>query len=120
MKSRPQYYSESFKLGVIQRVLSGEMSKEQARIAYGIAGNSSILTWMRAFGYATDSPPSLPMKNTSQPSASNEAKTLKKEIKHLHKRLELEQQRSEFYQTIIDIAEREWGISIRKKFDTKL
>ncbi|MEX2603316.1 MAG: hypothetical protein WD361_03895 [Gracilimonas sp.] len=119
MRSRPQYYSDSFKLGVIQRVLSGELTKDQAKIEYGIGGNSVILEWMRTFGYPTDSPSGLPMKNNTVKSTPNDPEELKKQIKQLQRRLELEQQRSEFYQSMIDIAERELGIAIRKKFDTK-
>lgn len=119
MQRRPQYFSDSFKLGVISRVLSGEMSKEQARIHYGIGGNSAILNWMRSFGYSTDSLSSLSMKDKTPQPSPNDPEELKKQVKQLQKRLELEQQRSEFYQTMIDVAERELGIAIQKKFDTK-
>jgi transposase-like protein len=119
MRSQPRYFSDSFKLGVISRVLSGEMSKEQARIHYGIGGKSAILNWMRSFGYSTDSLLPVPMKKTSLSSTTNETEALKQQVKDLQKRLELEQQRSEFYQTMIDIAEREQGVQIRKKSDTK-
>ena len=118
MRSQPRYFSDSFKLGVISRVLSGEMSKEQARIHYGIGGKSAILNWMRSFGYSTDSPLPVPMIKTSS-STTNETEALKQQVKDLQKRLELEQQRSEFYQTMIDFAEREQGVQIRKKSDTK-
>ena len=119
MQRRPEYYSDSFKLGVISRVLSGEMSKEQARIHYGLGGNSAILNWMRSFGYPTGSLSSMPMKDNKPQTSPHDPDALKKQVKQLQKRLELEQQRSEFYRTMIDIAERELGIAIRKKFDTK-
>lgn len=117
MESQPQYFSDSFKLGVIQRVINGEMSKEQARIYYGIGGKSAILNWMRKFGYSTVLPPT--MKNKSVKADCDDPLELKKQVKHLQKRLEIELQRSEFYQTMIDIAERELGVAIRKKSDTK-
>ncbi|MDR9419548.1 hypothetical protein [Gracilimonas sp.] len=120
MKTRPQYFSDSFKLGVISRVLSGEMSKEQARVYYGIGGNSAILNWMRTFGYTNDSNPSRPMKDPSSTISTDDPEVLKKQIKRLQKQLELEQQRTEFYQIMIDIAEQELGVPIRKKSDTKL
>lgn len=69
---------------------------------------------MRSFGYSTDSPLPVPMKKTSLSSTTNETEALKQQVKDLQKRLELEQQRSEFYQTMIDIAEREQGVQIRK------
>jgi len=43
---------------------------------------------------------------------------LKKRVRQLEKQLQNERIRSEFYQTMIDVAERELGISIRKKSDT--
>ena len=43
---------------------------------------------------------------------------LKKKVRQLEKQLQNERIRSEFYQTMIDVAERELGISIRKKSDT--
>lgn len=119
MQNRPQFYSDSFKLGVIQRVVNGEFTKEQARLYYGISGNSAILNWMRKFGYTTDSPTLPPMKNTPDKGASDDPEELKKQLRHTQKLLEREQLRSEFYQMLIDIAERELGVSIRKKSATK-
>lgn len=120
MQKRPQYFSDSFKLGVIQRVISGELTKEQARIHYGIGGSSAILNWMRKFGYTSDSTHPIPMNKKPLDDHPSDPIELKKQLKHTQKLLEREQQRSEFYQTMIDIAERELGISIRKKSDTRL
>ncbi|HET8864459.1 MAG TPA: transposase [Gracilimonas sp.] len=120
MQKRPQYFSDSFKLGVIQRVVTGEMTKEQARIHYDIGGSSAILNWMRKFGYTCDSPDSKPMEKKPLKDHPSDPSELKKQLTHTQKLLEREQLRSEFYQTMIDIAERELGISIRKKSDTKL
>lgn len=115
MQKRPQYFSDSFKLGVIQRIVSGEMTKEQARIHYGIGGNSAILNWMRKFEYTSHSPDPKPMKKKSSNDHTNDPAKLKKQLRHTQKLLERGQLRSEFYQTMIDIAERELGVSIRKK-----
>jgi hypothetical protein len=49
-KSQP-IYSDSFKLGVIARIVNGEISKEGDRQLYAIGGNSLILEWMRKSGY---------------------------------------------------------------------
>lgn len=119
MNKRPQYFSDAFKLGVIAQVTSGVMSKEQARIHYGIKGNSAILNWMRTFGYTDQTPALTPMKNKSSKAPNNTLVELRNQLKHTQKLLEREQVRSEFYQIMIDIAEREHGIPIRKKSDTK-
>jgi transposase len=109
-------YSESFKFGVISRVVSGQLTKQQAQRKYGIGGKSTILEWMRSYGYGTDPQPHSPMAKSSDKSRESDPKN--KRIKQLEKQLENERIRSEFYKTIIDVAERELGISIRKKSNT--
>lgn len=119
MKNKPTKpqptYSDSFKLGVVRRVADGEMSKEQARVAFGIGGNSSILEWMKKYGYCMD-PLTQPAMATPHDKPGPEE--LKKKVRQLEKQLQNERIRSEFYQTMIDVAERELGISIRKKSGT--
>ena len=114
--SKPQpTYSESFKLGVVMRVANGQITKEQARVIYNIGGSSSILEWMRKFGYCNEPVSDKPMADSHDKS---DPEQLKKKIRQLEKQLQNERIRSEFYQTMIDVAERELGISIRKKSDT--
>jgi|AntRauTorcE11897_2_1112592.scaffolds.fasta_scaffold10667_2 hypothetical protein len=114
IKSHP-FYSDSFKLGVVGRVANGELTKEQARVEYGIGGNSSILEWMKKFGYYSNPDIHFPMAESPDKLAPEQ---LKKKIHQLEKQLKNERIRSEFYQTMIDVAERELGIAIRKKSDT--
>lgn len=115
-RSKPQpTYSDSFKLGVVARVVNGEFTKEQAQIEFGIGGNSSILEWMRKYGYYTD-PPNQP--DMTKPHEKTGPEDLKKKVRQLEKQLHNERIRSEFYKTMIDVAERELGINIRKKSDT--
>ncbi len=116
-RKKPQpYYSDSFKLGIVRRVANAELTKEQARIDFGIGGNSSILEWMRKFGYCSDSPTQRAM--TKPKPSSEDPKQLKTRIRKLEQQVRTEQIRSEFFETMIDVAERELGISIRKKSDT--
>jgi len=42
-------YSEEFKWKVVKDVLSGKLTKEEARRVYNIRGNCAILYWMRKF-----------------------------------------------------------------------
>ena len=49
MKKHQGYYSEEFKWLVVQEVLSGKFTKEEARKVYGIRSNCAILYWMRKF-----------------------------------------------------------------------
>ena len=116
-RKKPQpFYSDSFKLGIVKRVANAELTKEQARIDFGIGGNSSILQWVRKFGYCTDSPTQRAMKEPK--TSSEDPEQLKKRIRKLERQVRTEQIRSEFFETMIEVAERELGISIRKKSDT--
>ncbi|CAN5468193.1 hypothetical protein BH23BAC3_BH23BAC3_33500 [soil metagenome] len=47
-------YSEEFKWKVVQDVLSGNLTKEEAHRIYSVKGNCTILYWMRAFSGIKD------------------------------------------------------------------
>jgi len=49
MCKKPRYYSDAFKIRVINEVKSGVLTKESARRKYDIKGNSAVLNWMRKF-----------------------------------------------------------------------
>ena len=50
MKKKKQgYYSQEFKWKVVQEVLTGKYTKEDARKIYGIPSKCAILYWMRQF-----------------------------------------------------------------------
>jgi transposase-like protein len=120
LKTRP-FYSDSFKLMVIKRVVSGELTREGARRVYGIGGVTTILKWMIKFGYCdhpqTHAPMSEPTKRIDT-TENGDDQDLQKRIQLLEKQLHNERVRSQLYRTMIEVAERELGIAIRKKSDT--
>ena len=94
--------------------------------------HGQLLQWMRKLGYlAEERRTQRPLKinyriqNITEPILSNDQykeKTndeLLKRIAQLEKMLEMEKLRSEGYDLMIDIAEKELKIPIRKKSDTK-
>ena len=110
--SGKNYFSESLKRAIVVEVQSGLINKEQARKKYGIKGKSSILNWIRKFeGSDTDS--------IDMDYNKSDKRDLIKRIKELERQLEDEQIRSFGYSKMIDIAEEQLKISIRKKPDTK-
>jgi transposase-like protein len=118
-------YSESFKREVVKEFLEGKLSKIQLRRKYNIGGKSAILTWMRQFGYSGENhvprrikfESSLP--DISMPTSEKSRDELQKEIRDLKRKLEDERLRSEAYLRIIQKAEVEFKIPIKKKPDTK-
>jgi transposase len=93
-----------------------------------ISGNAGIVRWMRQLGYTevpvkdrylpSSKPLSLPSKKANKP-ISADATSQEQRIRELERLLEDEQLRSEAYRRIIDIAEKEFNIPIRKKPGTK-
>jgi len=43
-------YTLGFKLGLIERIESGEITYKQAQSTYGIQGRSTVLVWLRKHG----------------------------------------------------------------------
>ena|SRR5688572_9603135 len=119
-----QCYTVVFKRKVIEEYLAGGISQMGLLRKYRIGGKSSIPKWMQQLGYITKPvtsakftiqiPPDL-AKKTDLKSVSE----LHKRIKELERQLEDEKLRSEAYGRIIDKAEKELKIPIRKKPNTR-
>jgi len=106
-------YSDSFKREVIREIKSGFLSKAEARRKYDIPGRSTIIGWIRKFdGKTTDYRRIMDYKKSDK-------EALIKRIKELERKLEEEQIRSEGLSKMIDIAEEQLKITIRKKSSTK-
>ena len=107
-----QLFSEEFKRIICEHYLNGNSSKEEIRVQFGIKGKSSLLYWLRKFGYVeSKSKPNqeLPFMAKSKKETS---KSLEKENEDLKLQLEM-------YKRMISKDEKEFKISIVKKSDTK-
>ena len=124
-----QHYSEAFKRMVIQEYLNTGVSKMSLLKKYNIKMKSGIQRWMRQMDYEnihqktgylpdTNTTASLTSKKVKEDSSATEDE-LKARIRELERLLEDEQLRSEAYNRIIDIAEKEHHIPIRKKPNTR-
>jgi len=110
---------ETFRLKVIQEVLEGKRTKEEARRFYGIKGKSAILEWIRNYsgekGYGRGG------KALSSKEKPNN-KLIKEQasrILALEKALRIEKLRVALSNEMIDIAEAKFEVQIRKKFGAK-
>ncbi len=74
-RSQPTFYSDAFKLQVINDYLASGKTKNEIQKKYGIRGKSTLLYWLRKFGYADTSCKTLPKKQSNDP-----LNTLKKSI----------------------------------------
>lgn len=114
-------YSEEFKWQVVQEVLSGKMTKEEARKLHSIHGNCTILYWMRKFS-GNDNYRNFHSFGTSLEEMSKLKKpdaSIKK-IEELEIRLKEANVRAALWQKMVEIAEEQLHIDIKKKYGAQL
>ena len=120
MKKENGYYSEEFKWHVVQQIISGEYGKEEARRIYGIKSNCAILYWMRKFSGNDDyRAGGDPLSNPLAMSKSKNEKALETRIKELEETLKRERLRADLWQKMVQVAEEDLKINIRKKSGAK-
>ncbi len=116
-------YSIREKLELLLSYSNSGMSKSKFQQLHGL-GHSTLTKWFNIF--AEEEPPqpqeSRAMKLTkplSEPVQSAKEEFLERENARLRKALEYEKLRSLAYNTMIDIAQRELNVDIRKKSGAK-
>jgi len=111
-------YTEEFKRYVCNDYLTGDLTRKQIERKYQL-GNYRLTFWLKEFGYEVKKPSfvffpamSTTKKGEHQNQDDNQSKDLKRQLEDA---LLL----AESYRKMIDIAEKELKINIRKKSNTK-
>jgi len=107
-------YNMGFKLAVVAQVEKGEMTYRQAQKAYGIQGRSTVLKWLRKHGTLDWSFPKVHFMSNPKHKESPAQK-----IKRLERELSDEKLKNEILNRMIDISDKQFGTSIRKKLSPK-
>jgi len=111
-------FTEAFKLHVVGEVETGRISQSEANRRYGILGHSTILKWCRKYGKLRVH------RGTRRGTMRVDEKEidllrLQNENKALRQELEDVRFKNVVLETLVDVAERELGIPIRKKYGAK-
>ena len=104
-------YNLGFKLAIVYEVEKGNYTYKQIQKAYGIQGRSTVLVWLRKYGTLDWAHP----KNHQMP---KNKETPAQQIKRLERQLSDEKLKNDILNTMIDISDKQYGTSIRKKFFT--
>jgi transposase-like protein len=106
---------------VVQDYLSSGISKEELKRKYNYTGCNNIYRWMRKFGLSEPSEYQIKLHRcmAKEQQKSKSEQELELRIKKLEEDLKLEQFRTKALNTMIDIAERELKVDIRKKSGAK-
>ena len=121
MKRKVNKLPDELQLQIVYEYLSTDITQEELKIKYNFGGNSNIQRWMLKFGLANSD--NKQMYSNQQMSRESKVNTreyhLEQKINDLEKKLEQERLKSLALNTMIDIAERDLEIDIRKRSGAK-
>ena len=111
-------YSMSFKLEVVKEIESGLISASGAKRKYGIQARSTVINWLRKYGtfdWENQTPSNMPQsKEQRLMELEARVKLLEKQKAMLEHQVERADKKAIIFDMMIDIAEKEYNISIRK------
>ena len=132
VKKPSSYFTDSEKHLIIQEMIETGCTKVEIWGKYTgqKEEHGQLLRWMRKLGYDDSIPTrrpnfvsnSIQMKNKKSSEDSTESfehLQLKKRIEYLESQLKDAEMKAIAFSTMVDIAEKEFNISIRKKYNTK-
>lgn len=99
-------YSYALKRKIVNDILKGILSKEEAMLRYGIRSRQSINYWLSKFG----------LLNYRNQKNYGMKQSPKEKIKELQARIEELENAKIVLNTVIDIADETLGTEIRKKY----
>ena len=116
-EERRVLFTEAFKRHVVGEVESGRISQSEASRRYGILGHSTILKWCRKYGRL----PVVKLKGNEGLMDEKDIELLRfrNEIRELKRELENARMKNVVMETLVDVAERELKVPIRKKYGAK-
>jgi transposase-like protein len=111
-------YSMSFKLEVVKEIESGLISTTGAQRKYGVQARSTVINWLRKYGtfdWENQTPSNMPQsKEQRLMELEARVKLLEKQKAMLEHQVERADKKAIIFDMMIDIAEKEYNISIRK------
>jgi transposase-like protein len=121
MKKKVNHYSDELKLHVVEEYLSTSIGLEELQKKYEIRSSTCIYNWMVKFGLSAPTQEAINVNTAmaKETEKTRKEKVLESRINQLEKELEYEKLRTHALDTMIDIAERELKITIRKKSGAK-
>ncbi len=118
VKRTQKDYSMSFKLHVVQEIERGDLGIKAAARKYGIQAHSTVTNWLRKYGnfdWENQTPSYMPKsKDQKILELEQKIKLLEKQKAFLEHQAERADKKAIFFDMMIDMAEKEFNIPIRK------
>ncbi|HEX2901424.1 MAG TPA: transposase [Bacteroidia bacterium] len=112
-------YSPSFRRQVAMDYENGDLSYAQVAEKYGLKGRDTVKEWVKVLRKNGEIAPSTAILTPMTEEEERESDAKDRRIKELERQLEDERLRSLAFSTMIDVAEEELGVPIRKKSGSK-
>lgn len=119
-RRKSQHYGQEFKLMVVEEFLSGQLSKAALCRKHGITHTDRLREWLRIFApeYKMESI-EMNKVNKERKTESEQVKELKRQLQQKELELKKEKMRADLFNEIINVAEEEFNLPIRKKYGVK-
>lgn len=118
VKRTQKDYSLSFKMSVVTEIEQGDISVTEAKKKYGVQGDRTITNWLRKYGtfdWENQTPSNMPKsKDQKILELEQKIKLLEKQKAFWEKQAEQSDKKVIFFDMMIEIAEKEFNIPIRK------
>lgn len=108
-------YSTAFKLKVVEQIERGELTVQEARRVYDIGGCQTIQKWLVKHGKSHLLPKVVRIEMKDE---KDRIKELEAEKKQLESALAQATVKNLFLEKVIELAKKEYGIDVKKNFDT--
>lgn len=115
VKRTQRDYSLTFKLAVVDQIEKGELTYKQAQERYGIQGRSTVLVWLRKHGRQDWSQGASIRAGRSRAVTAPKNLTPEQRIKELEQQLQFMSQKAQFFESVVDVLKKDYGVSIVKK-----
>ncbi len=119
IKRTQRDYTQTFIQSVVDQVERGELTYKQAQQRYGIQGRSTVLVWLRKHGRQDWSRSEMAPRSPAMPSRpltpEQRIKELEAQLQQAERRVQDAEQKAEFFKAVVDMLEKDYGVSLAKK-----
>lgn len=116
IKRTQRDYTLAFKRSVVEQVEKGELSYKGAQERYGIQGRSTVLVWLRKHGRQNWGPMAhYGRMNDPNQATNSPLLTPEQRIKELEVQLKEAREKSQFFEAVIDVLKKDYGVRVVKK-----
>ena len=121
MRTKFNKIPDDLQYQIVQEYLTTEITYDELKVKYNFGGNDNIRNWMTKFGISKQNVEQIKLDRVMSSTNSNNSRELELELKIrlLEDELNKEKLKTAILSTLIDIAERDLKIDIKKKRGAK-